>query len=70
MSQRTTNHDSTVSCDTADFIRGTLAFTANLSNAEIADLNAHALHCERDDWYHALPTPLWGSVRRDRERAQ
>ena len=55
-------------CEEADLIRDTAIFTGNPTRSEGAELNAHALHCDRDDWQHALLHPsVWTGVKRERE---
>jgi hypothetical protein len=56
-------------CEEAAFIRGTAIFAGNITSNEAHELNVHALHCERADWYHALLHPAtWPGVERERER--
>jgi hypothetical protein len=60
----------TISCSRADFDYGTLRVMGHLTTTEWDTLETHALHCTRPDWNHALPTDLWGSVKRRRAWAE
>ncbi len=57
-----------LSCDEADFLRGTEVFAGTITRVEAEALRRHATECERSDWHHALGHSLWGLVERDRGR--
>ena len=57
-----------ISCEQADFIDGTRRSMGTLSASEYDLVRAHALRCERTDWWHAIPHSVIESIAYERQR--